>query len=248
MENTYQDPKIAQVYLDFLDSENGQLQQKFLWEAIYSVLPKGDDLNILDAACGSGWLTHKLSSIYKNAQGCDSSLWLINLAQKQYPQIVFWQTDITLGLPKFENNFLNLIILNMAATDLDNLEEAFKNLSEKLKPNGKLIFTLPNPYYTYPIAEWKRGFWDFLFQRKPKLKIKTPYVSRKNIKREFCGQKIISNFHTLEDYLLIANKNNLRLFEIKEIKSVKDSPKFNLQYQLFRYPLFLLLIFEKLPQ
>ncbi|MCX6796995.1 MAG: class I SAM-dependent methyltransferase [Candidatus Doudnabacteria bacterium] len=248
MTNAYQDPKIAQFYLDFLNSENGLIQQNFLWEAILPFLSKNENIKILDAACGSGWLTFKLSTLYKNIQGCDISLPLITFAQKQYPRIAFFQADLAAGLPDFEDNFFDSIILNMAAPDLNDLAKAFKNLSEKLKINGNLILTIPNPCYTYPVAEWKKGLMGFLLGRKPKLKIKMPYISQKNIRREFSGQKIVSNFYVLEDYLSTANKNNLQLCGIKEIQSNQDSLKFDLQYQLFRYPLLLLLVFKKLPQ
>lgn len=242
----YNDTESAKNYINFLNSLNGKVQQRVLSDAIFKCLPKDHTLSILDAACGPGWLTQTLSAAYPTIQGFDSSDELITQAKKNYPTLSFTASDISNPLPYQKESF-DIVILNMAAPDISNLETAFANIFSVLKKNGHYIMTVPNPYYTYPIAVWKRSLLDVLLFRKPKLIIETPYKQAKNIVRDFGNDiKFISNFYTLGDYLDAAKKVGMQLQEVQEIKSSDDSKNFDLQYQLYRYPLFLMLEFKKL--
>jgi SAM-dependent methyltransferase len=247
MDNGYQDPVNAKNYIDFLNSPSGLLQQQFLWDAILSATPKDPQIKILDAGCGSGWLCQKLIASYPQVYGCDSSNAFINFANSQNLKANFKVCDLTEALP-FEKNFFDVCILNMVAPDLNNLDAAFKNIFQTLKLQGKFIVTIPNPAYTYPVAVWKRNILNILLGRKPKLKFKKIQAFQKQIVREFGKYKILSNYYSLEDYKKSAKLAGFHLSDIKEIKSTEDSPNFDLKYQLFRYPLLLLLSFEKLPQ
>ncbi len=244
MESAYQEPKEAQKYLNFLDSPNGRVQRQILSASILARLPKNHDAKILDAACGPGWLTKILSTNFTHAEGCDISPVLIQTAQKNSPQINFKIVDILKPIP-YGVNFFDTIILNMAGPDLADLATAFKNLSAVLKPAGQILITIPNPAYTYPAAVWKRSWLDILLGKKPQLKIKTPPKAG-HINREFNkGQTIASYFYSLNDYLTAANKAGLQHAQTTELRSQTDSLNFDLNYQMYRYPLILLLEFSK---
>lgn len=245
MNDSYQDGQAAQKYLKFLESKNGKIQQSVLIDALLNALPQNRQQKILDACCGSGWLTSRLLQDFPETSGFDSSKELIAFAQKKYPNINFSIADAANNLP-YEKDFFDVVILNMAAPDLENLHQSFQNLSAILKNNGRFTMTIPNPYYTYPVAVWKRSFADFIQFKKPSLKIQLPYFQAQAIEREFGkGNKISSHFYPLSSYLNAAKDAGLKLKEIKEIKSVIDSQKFDLQYQLYRYPLILLVEFTK---
>jgi SAM-dependent methyltransferase len=244
MGNTYQDQKTAADYLAFLASANGKIQQQILFNAIAAALPPAAETVILDAGCGPGWLAGKLKSRYLKIYGCDASEYFINIAKTQNPQAEFFTADVTASLP-FLDNFFDIIILNMSAPDIADLPSGLLNLSARLKKGGRLIMAVPNPYCTYPVAEWKRTPADVLLGRKPRLKINGPYLNQKNIVREFEGKKIASNFYTLQDYLDASSRAGLTIHRLTELKSQTDSNQFDLNYQMFRYPLILLLEFKK---
>ncbi len=246
MLNAYQDANSAIKYLDFLNSPNGQIQQNILWQAISPRLPKNPDSKILDAGCGPGWLACKLREHYPNTEACDSSGLFIKFAKTHCPNILFKETGLLQPLPYPPNNF-DVIILNMVAPDLANLDLAIKNIATNLKPGGKLIMTVPNPKYSYPAAVWKRSFLDILLGKKPKLILNTPPPAGQKIQREFsCRNFIPSFYYTLENYQKAARTAALTQTHLEEIKSLSDSKKFDLNYQLYRYPLLLLLEFSKL--
>jgi len=245
MDNDYQLELSAIKYLDFLNSPNGQTQKKVLADAILKVLPKNPRSAILDAGCGPGWLAANLKKHCQSVEACDSSDFLIKVAKVEFPNINFQVADLNKPLP-YLKNFFDCVILNMVAPDLGAPDGAFKNLCAVLKPDGKLIITIPNPRLTYPAAVWKRGVLGFILRQKPQLKIKNPPLEGKKIQREFGENiKIGSYYHSLPYYIQTAKNAGLKLKQQQEIKSQTDSPNFDLTYQLYRYPLILLLEFEK---
>lgn len=244
MANPYQETKNALSYADFLDSKNGQIQQKLLFEALLDALPP-PPFRVLDAASGTGWLGALLKQKNYDVLACDGSPLLVSLAKQRHPELEFSHADLLSDLP-YPPGFFDAVILNMAAPDLDNLESAFKKLCGPLKTGGLLILTVPNPKLTFPVKVWKRGPLNFLLGKKPNLKDFRPYKTYKNIRRKFSGgANITSNFYTLEDYESAALSAGLTRPKITEIKSQTDSSKFDLNYQMFRYPLILMLQFVK---
>ncbi len=244
MSKGYQDQMGALSYLNFLNSENGKFQQEVLFAAISKHILKNPEAEILDAACGPGWLTKKLSLTHRKTQGCDASDELINYAKKNHKGLEFKIADLEQSLPYAVSSF-DSIILNMAAPDIEKLEAAYKILFQALKIGGQLLVTIPNPYYTFPVGEWKRNFLDIILRGEPELVTK-PYSGPKKIQREFNkGEKISSYYHTLPEYINNARSAGLTLVHTEEIKSSTDDKKFSLRYALYRYPLFLLLEFAK---
>jgi len=245
MNQGYQEEKPARKYLEFLGSKNGQLQQKYLYQGLKPFLPQNPDAVILDAACGPGWLMAMLALHYKNLSGFDASPFLLEIAKKTAPQSKLKIADITRETPFAENSF-DCIVLNMAAPDLKDIKTAFLNLQAMLKSHGRLLVALPNPDLTYPAAVWKRGILGRLLGQKPELKFThAKPESGQIITREFGKNKIASFYYSLNDYHQAALGARLKEKNLIEIRSETDSPNFDLTYQLFRYPLLLVLEFEK---
>lgn len=245
MRNPYQEAKNAQNYLFFLASKNGQIQQNALWGAILPRLPQNPGAAILDACCGNGWLAGRLINTgFDNIAGFDDSAILIAEAKKNFPSVEFKIADIKLPLPHKAGCF-DAGILNMAAPDIENLPTAMNNLAQAIKTGGSLLLTAPHPEFTFPKAVWKRSLWDFLAGHKPSLRF-FAVDGTKTVMREFGKKRIASRYYELADYLSACNKAGFQLCEKAEIRSKTDSAKFNLQYQLFRYPLLLLLLFKKM--
>ncbi len=242
--NPYNDKQTTAEYLHFLNSENGQIQQELLYKAIEAKLNDNKDTSILDAACGSGWLTNKINENYSAVEGCDSAATLIEHAKTEYSNVKFTITNLQSPLPYAPESF-DTIILNMAATDLSKLEEAYKNLETVLKPNGQLLVTIPNPMLTYPLGIWKRSIMDRLLFRKPRLFLRPLPYNSQELLPSWNARTPTSRFYSLEDHINSVTKNNFTLTNFVEIRSDTDSPKFNLRYQLYRYPLLLLLEFKK---
>ncbi len=241
---TYKDKIAADNYINFLNSKNGKIQTGLLFKYIKNTLNKPK--KILDAGCGSGWLLEKLKNELTETEifACDYSNELLTIAKNNNPELNIRLLDLEENLP-YEKEFFDIVIMNMVAQDTNSLEKVFQNISQILKTDGELIITIPNPYYSYPVAEWKRSIIGKILRFKPKILIKKPYHKALSINRKFSNGTIESNFYPLETYINRARNSGLIIDDYNEIKSYEDSNDFDLKYQSFRYPLILLLKFKK---
>lgn len=242
--NFYNNEKTTKAYLAFLNSENGLIQQRVLSKAVLKNLPQNPEAKILDAACGSGWLTETIFQSHKNTQGIDISESLINYASKSYHGINFSIADLQKPI-QLPSNYFDCVILNMASTDLDNLKAAYNNLFGITKPGGELLVTIPNPKYAFPVGIWKRSWLDILLGKKPKLIVRQAPTNKKTPLTSWSHEITTSYYYTLEEQLQAVSASGFKLNKIEELRSEIDSPNFNLQYILYRYPTLLLLKFVK---
>ncbi len=235
----------SRQYEDFTNSESGQFQQKILLDYILASLDRNPKQKILDAGCGSGWLTHALAGLFADVCGCDASAELIAYAKNKYPKQEFLVCDLTANLP-FEKNSVDAIVANMSLHDMDNVPQALENFKLITKPGGKLVITISNPYYSLPVGVWKRGILGRLLLKKPKLLLRPYFYFKNKTDRKFgWGDNITSHFYSLAEYINWAVDNGFALTQMREIQAKTDSPNFNLQYQLYRFPYILLLEFKK---
>ena len=242
--NSYNSTEGAKQYLAFINSEDGLIEQKVLLDAISPRLDANNGQTILDAGCGQGWLAGKLSEKYKNIYGCDASEFLVAEAKKNYPVPQFVTADLTKTLP-YDQEFFHSVVVNMALHDVSNPAAALKNIFAVLKPGGRLIMTIANPYYAYPVGVWKRGIIGRLLFQKPKLKIR-PYNLLRTEDRKFkWGNFLTPYFYPLSEQINTALSAGFALTHYDDLAVSHDSPKFNLQYQLYRFPYILLLEFKK---
>ena len=246
--DSYDNDEGAKNYLDFLESDDGQFFRKTLGDAFLARL--GDDRNqkILDIACGPGWLTNEVSKTYPNIEGCDGSRLFLEHARKSYPTLKFGEADLNREIP-YQNSEFDTLIFSMAAHDIENQTKTFAELYRILKPGGKLMVTIVNPYYSDPVGVWKRGAIGRLLQKMPRLLVR-PYhwVASKASN----APHAVQHNKTLQRYIYTFSEqiNNFAnagfIFNhMEELQSETDSEKFNLQYTIHRFPLIIYLEFKK---
>lgn len=244
MPNAYDSEAAAAAFDKFLASEDGQIQQEVLWKNIEPYLGKSEG-RILDAGCGQGWLSAKLIELYPNTEAFDASVALIDIAKRNHPQINFQVADVTETIPYQDSSF-DIVILNMAAHDLSNLAKGLHNLNRVLAPGGKFIMTIANPYYSFPVGVWKRGVIGRLLNKFPRLQLR-PYhffARQKNQLHAWSGE-LSSYFYPLSEYIDQALASGFKLQVFRDVESPTDSNKYDAHYRLYRWPMILLLVFEK---
>ncbi len=246
MPNAYNNPDAAADFSSFLESDNGRLQKQLLYDSIAPHLPNDKLARILDAACGEGWLSAVLQENgYSAVKAFDSSEPLIELARRAHSGIDFKIADATADISYAPEEF-DTVILNMAAHDLNDLSKGFKNLHAVLKPGGKFIITVANPYYSFPVGVWKRGLWGRLTGKKPQLKLR-PYheFHREGGKLFNWKDHMSSYFYPMSEYMNRALEAGFSLTAMQDLEMEQDSPKFDVQHQMHRYPIIVLLAFKK---
>ncbi len=238
----YKDPEVAQNYTAFSDSENGLIQQEIIADAIQPHLPESG--LVLDVACGNGWLAALLADRYE-VRACDFSAELIKEAKLRYPDVNFEVGDATQTLP-YDSNMFDLTIFNMAGHDVSDLPKAFSEITRVTKGGSKILVTIANPYYCFPVGVWKRGWRKFIPGQKPWLKLRSYFELKNKSSREFVWKENIQSFfYTLPEYIEAARLANLEVLGLQDLESKQDSSKFDFHFQLHNFPVILLLVFKK---
>lgn len=118
------------------------LQKEIGRELVEKILDKESCSRILDVGMGTGWLTHRLSLFFPEAQvvGLDFARGMIDVASQRYASFQIVQADAS-ALP-FKNEIFDLILSNLVYQWVENLEEAFKKNKACLKTDGILCMTL----------------------------------------------------------------------------------------------------------
>jgi ubiquinone/menaquinone biosynthesis C-methylase UbiE len=241
---TYVNSVVSDAFQKYSFSPDAQIEHALLQEAISKHLPQDKNQPILDAGCGTGWLAQELFKRDYTVSVCDLSPDFISTIKKNNPQIPAITADLSQKLT-YPSNYFASIILNMVGHDLKDLPLSLKNLQAITQPQGKLILTIANPYYSYPVGRWKRGIIGRLLFRKPSLKLLPYTFFQKNERLHLWNKTIPSYFYTLPEYIKSTLEAGYSLENFTEITAKNDSPQFDRQYQLYRFPMILLLVFKK---
>lgn len=245
MENSYQDPKIAKYFIDFLNSKDGEIYKETLSQEVFERISQNKNQTVLDAGSGLGWLTNLIHKAGYKVKGLDSSAFFIDIAKKNFPNIPFICADLNKSLP-YPNQEFDLILSTLSILDIKNLKFAINEFSRILKPNGKILIITVNPYYGYPVGNWKRGLLRILLGKKPVLKLKSYFNFQRQQNRAFeWNHGLTSYFYTLPEIVNSIIESGFKLKFLKDIQSTSDDKTFSLRYKLYRFPIFLLMEFNK---
>lgn len=241
---SYSNEDSARDYRRYRLSPDGKYETDILFEMISPFLPENSNAPILDIGCGDGWLIRKLKLKYSDVSGCDISESLITIARKNDEGGNYVVADSDLALPYSENTFERVFSL-MMLHDVSDLSATYKNIFSVLKRGGSLVVLVSNPYYSYPVGRWKRGVIGRLLFCKPSLLL-APYSQYVRSKRSFLwGGRVPSFFRTIPEYIQSALEVGFTLTEYYDVLVSRDSSTFNRQYQLYRFPMMVRLVFRK---
>lgn len=138
-----------------------------------------DELRILDAGCGKGWLTDKLTEVGHKVIGVDSSQAAIDICKENRKGA--FEVDL---LSKFSSPLLFDVVLSMDVLfhviDDDEWEVSLENIASLVSSNGVLIIAEDAREKTYALGDYiiHRSMQDYLSVLSPlgyKLVEKCPY-------------------------------------------------------------------------
>ena len=122
-------------------NENAKVQKKMAQKLI-SLLDKKKFESILEIGCGTGLLTELINQniTFSSYKANDIVKDCSNFIKEINPNIDFVAGDIEEFIETSEEKY-DLIISNAAFQWVDNLESFIKKLTQKLRPNGVLLFS-----------------------------------------------------------------------------------------------------------
>ena len=103
-------------------------------------------LIVLDAGCGTGYLSRMLHERGASVIGIDFSERMIEIARSKSPQISF-RVDSCSELKTVDDGSIDLVIANYVLMDTPDLSGAIKSFNRVLKTNGSAVVVFSHPCF-----------------------------------------------------------------------------------------------------
>lgn len=177
-------------YLDVMSEEYRliwEIERISLMEILKQILSPFKGQQVLDAGCGDGRLCYELKNEKLKIVGVDFSEKAISFAKVFNPEIKFQITNlenITIHLGKFDQIVCQEMIEHILPSKVNLV---LNNLNRLLKPNGKIIFTVPSKKIRMPMKHFQH-FDEFSLKE-----VLKPYF----IVKEIIGYNVVSYKSTL---------------------------------------------------
>ena len=144
--NTYDE--FASQYADMMSAqEQGGVSPDSNMARFLQVAGDVSGLTVLDAGCGEGYLSRILAQHGAHVTGVDISPKLIELARAKDPDgaITYQVADLSQPLPDYEAQF-DLVASYFVLNDVYDYQGFLATLNAALKPAGRLVIFINNPY------------------------------------------------------------------------------------------------------
>ena len=117
---------------------------KYKWPVIFNLLPKNENITILDHGCGSGYIFSRLLKLNPSSKitGVDVSEYAINLISKRFPQNNFHVVKDGEKLP-IKSSSVNFIVSLDVIEHIYFTREILNEFYRILSSTGKLLITTP---------------------------------------------------------------------------------------------------------
>jgi 2-polyprenyl-3-methyl-5-hydroxy-6-metoxy-1,4-benzoquinol methylase len=114
---------------------------------LVEVIGSVEGLTVLDAGCGEGIVSRSLVGTATRLVGIDIVPQLIAYARARDPtqSIIYEVHDLCRPLPHYHHTF-DLIVSNLVLNDVPDYRGFITTLSASLKPSGRMVLSLNNPY------------------------------------------------------------------------------------------------------
>lgn len=150
----------ASIRADQLESGRDLSFTHVLLPVIDALRAGVDQTRVLDAGCGTGYLTEHLARTAQTAVGVDISGRSIKLARDRQaaPNVSYVKTSVE-SFARTDQPRFTLVVANMVLTTVPDLRRFVSAVSALLAPGGRFIFTVPHPwfwpaYWGYARAPW----------------------------------------------------------------------------------------------
>lgn len=235
--------KVANWYSNLVEDETSYQKKLILPNLIRLVEAKRGEV-IVDLACGQGFLAREIARLGAKVIGIDISRELINLAIQD--KSVEYHVSPADKLDFLQNESVDKVLIVLSLQNIENAQDAIKEVKRILKPKGKLLLVLNHPAFRIP----KESSWGWDEARKTQYRRLDSYLSESKESIQMHPgdkpwEKTLSFHRPLQFYFKALNKNGFLVSKLEEWSSHRTSeagPKKAAEDRARReFPLFLFL-------
>jgi ubiquinone/menaquinone biosynthesis C-methylase UbiE len=139
------------AWWDEKQGEEGDLWHRALIDpTLLRVLGPVEDLDVLDLACGNGYIARRLARSGARVVGVDASAAMIDRArvrEDQDPLSIDYHVADATSMGMIEDDAFDGALCNMALMDMPDAEGALHEVSRVLRPRGRLVASLVHPCF-----------------------------------------------------------------------------------------------------
>lgn len=139
-DNPFEEAELAQQWIEAIETEKGGAREKEVYPMIQEWVTKGNFHKVLEVGSGQGMCSQYIEIGYI---GAEPSQPLIERAKELYPHKEFIKGS-SYGLP-LENQSMDGAFSVGVWFHIESLDDAHKELSRVLQPNGKVLIITSNP-------------------------------------------------------------------------------------------------------
>lgn len=201
--------------------EEGQLPlfEYVLYPCVIDLLGDVTERQVLDVACGPGFLARRLARRGARVTGIDVSQEMLRRAREharsQSRALTYYEMDAS-QLPASWSDTYDVAVCNMAVVDMPDLEAVLAEMVRVVKPGGRFVFSVIHPCFVMPGAEWvdnSRG--------QPVFKRVDNYFDEGFFGKEWYGQgglrsRLGGNHRTLQTYVQALRQAGFLLTDLRE--------------------------------
>ena len=161
---------IAREY-DALIARGDFFRTHLLDDAFADLVGGVSSRRILDAGCGQGYFSARLSKSGANVTAIDGSDELIACAKERFPEspsLRFMAGNLKDPLPYGDGSF-DGVVAHMVLMDFDPIDRAFSEFSRVLNPEGFLAFSILHPFFI--AGKTEKSFMEKILYRLPHLSL-----------------------------------------------------------------------------
>ncbi len=190
-----------------------------LYPCILDMLGDVSGRQVLDVACGPGFLTRQIARRGAEAIGVDVSEEMLRSAREEgrsAPRAVtYYEMDAARLAQSWDSSF-DAATCSMAMVDMADIDAVLVEMARVLKPGGRYIFGLTHPCFVMPGAEWiedNRG--------EPVFKRVDNYFDEGYFGKEWYGQggmrsRLGGNHRTLQTYVQAMRRAGFVVTDLRE--------------------------------
>ena len=146
--NSYDD--YATEYAEYISGQYGEDISFIRHLLVPRLLADAGDVagrRVLDAGCGEGHIARTLAQRGAEVTAIDLAPRLLTIAQERGPgtSTTYLAHDLSRPLPQYRE-FFDLVVSNLVLPDVDDYRGYIATLGDVLKPGGRAVLSLLNPY------------------------------------------------------------------------------------------------------